>query len=109
LTHDRTDIRRVCSAIWECLREESFPELTEERWKEIAKGFQKYSQFTNCLVDEKHQPRMNGSLFYNYKIVLFNCIIGVCISKIQFHLHRRWSIGKESDSTVFERSNTILK
>jgi len=38
-------VRRVCRAIWETLKEESFPELTEERWKEIAAGFQMRCQF----------------------------------------------------------------
>ncbi|XP_022162402.1 protein ALP1-like [Myzus persicae] len=69
-------LRKVCSALWDCLREESFPEFTENRWREIAEGFEKYSQFPNCL-DAK----------YNF----------IYIGDGAF--------GKESDSTVFERSN----
>jgi len=42
-------LRKVCSAIWEVLREECFPELTTAQWKKISEDFQKYSQYPNCL------------------------------------------------------------
>lgn len=61
--------RRVCSAIWEVLRAESFSEMTEKRWLDIAEGFQNYSQYPLYLgtIDGKHvrvrKPKMSGSLF----------------------------------------------
>eukprot|EP00102_Acyrthosiphon_pisum_P018038 XP_008189665.1 PREDICTED: uncharacterized protein LOC100572615 [Acyrthosiphon pisum] len=84
-------LRKVCNALWDCLREESFPEFTENRWREIAEGFEKYCQFPNCLgaIDGKHvrirKPRINAK--YNFIYI----DVG--------------AFGKESDSTVFERSN----
>jgi hypothetical protein len=61
-------LRKVCNAIWECLRVESFPDFTQERWKEIAGGFKNYAHFPNCLgaIDGKHvrikKPKKSGSL-----------------------------------------------
>lgn len=103
-------MRKVCSAIWECLRAESFPELTEERWKEIAEGFQKYSQFPNCLgaIDGKHvrirKPTMSGSLFYNYKNYFSVVLLAIADASYTFIYIDVGAFGKESDSTIFART-----
>jgi hypothetical protein len=53
---------------------ETFPDFTRERWKEIARGSQKYVHFPNCLGAinvrlhvQIRKPKNSGSLFYNYK------------------------------------------
>lgn len=103
-------LRKVCSAIWECLRAESFPELTEERWEEIAEGFQKYSQFPNCLgaIDGKHvrirKPTMSGSLFYNYKNYFSVVLLAIADASYTFIYIDVGAFGKESDSTIFART-----
>lgn len=48
-------------------------EPSTEEWMEIARGFEKYTNFPNCIgaVDGKHitiiKPLDSGSMFYNYK------------------------------------------
>ncbi|CAH1995541.1 unnamed protein product [Acanthoscelides obtectus] len=52
----RDIIYEVCMAIWENMRQSSFPELNEERWLEIAKGFNENANYPNCVgaIDGKH-------------------------------------------------------
>jgi hypothetical protein len=103
-------VRRVCKAIWETLKEESFPELTEERWKQIAEGFQIRSQFPNCLgaIDGKHvrirKPRMSGSLsqLKNYFPVVLLAIADANYKVIYID---DGAFGKDSDSSIFERTD----
>jgi len=103
-------LRKVCGAIWDCLHEESFPKLTEEHWKEIAEGYQKHSQFPNCLgtIDGKHvhirKPRMSGSLFYNYKNFFFIVLLAIVDANYKFVYIDVGAFGKESDSTLFEKT-----
>lgn len=89
--------------------------MTEKRWKEIAEGFEKYSQFPNCLgaIDGKHvrirKSRMSGSLFYNYKNFFSIVLLAIVDAKYNFIYIDVGAFGKESDSTVFERSNLYEK
>ncbi|XP_045477279.1 protein ANTAGONIST OF LIKE HETEROCHROMATIN PROTEIN 1-like [Harmonia axyridis] len=104
-------LRKVCMAIWECLLPESFPEFTEERWKTVADGFQQYCQFPNCLgaIDGKHvrlrKPKMSGSLFYNYKHFFSIVLLAIADSNYNFIYIDVGDFGKESDSTIFQRSS----
>ena len=108
-------VRRVCRAIWETLKEESFPELTEERWKEIAEGFQIRSQFPNCLgaIDGKHvrirKPRMSGSLFHNYKNYFSVVLLAIADANYKFIYIDVGAFGKNSDSSIFERTDFYKK
>lgn len=108
-------LRKVCGAIWEILRAESFPEPTEEGWKNIAEGFQNYSQFPNCLgaIDGKHvrirKPKMSGSLFYNYKNYFSIVLLAIVDVNYKFIYIDVGAFGKESDSTIFEKSNFFKK
>lgn len=102
-------LRRVCGAIWEVLRTESFPEMTEKRWIDIAEGFQNYSQYPLCLgaIDGKHvrvrKPNMSGSLFYNYKNFFSIVLLGIVDANYKFIYIDVGAFGKESDSTIFEK------
>lgn len=104
-------MRRVCRAIWATLKEESFPELTEDRWKEIAEVFQNRTQFPNCLgaIDGKHvrirKPVMSGSLFYNYKNYYSIVLLAIADANYKFIYIDVGAFGKDSDSTVFEGSD----
>lgn len=46
----------TCEAIWIALKEEVFEEFREDKWKEIAKGFEEMWNFPNCIgaIDGKH-------------------------------------------------------
>lgn len=108
-------LRKVCNAIWECLRAESFPDFTQERWKEIAEGFQKYAHFPNCLgaIDGKHvrikKPKKSGSLFYNYKQFFSIVLLAIVDANHKFIYIDVGAFGKESDSTIFENSPFYMK
>jgi hypothetical protein len=66
-------VRLVCNSLWDLLKDAFLPQLTEDKWREIGNGFQKFSHFPHCLgaVDGKHIrvkrfPR-SGSMNLNYK------------------------------------------
>ncbi|XP_049963316.1 uncharacterized protein LOC126484026 isoform X1 [Schistocerca serialis cubense] len=42
-------VRKVCCAIWGCLRDKCLLQPTEEEWKNIADGFQIRANFPNCI------------------------------------------------------------
>ena len=46
----------LCNALCSTLKNEFFPEPTEEKWREISDAFRKCSRFPNCLgaIDGKH-------------------------------------------------------
>lgn len=103
-------VRTVCSAIWTCLRGQCLPQPTEEMWKDIANGFQNRANFPNCLgaIDGKHvrvvKPKMSGSLYYNYKEFFSIVLLGVADSDYKFVFVDIGSFGKDSDSTIFQKS-----
>lgn len=103
-------LRKVCSAIWDILKEESFPEFTQ-RWKEIANGFQKLCQFPNCLgaIDGKYvrirKPKMSGSLFHNYKNYFSVVLLAIIDANYKFIYIDVEAFGKDSDSTIFQKSD----
>jgi len=90
--------------------DETFPDFTQERWKEITRGFQKYAHFPNCLgaIDGKHvrirKPKMSGSLFYNYKNFFSIVLLAIVDANYKFIYIDVGAFGKESDSTIFENS-----
>ena len=73
LTTVHRAIKETCDAIWEVLKDDMLPMLTQERWMEIEEGFKNRWGFPNCLgtLDGKHvmirKPCNAGSLFFNYK------------------------------------------
>jgi hypothetical protein len=66
-------VNEVSGAIWQTLREECMPYSSEDKWLEIANGFEKQANFPYCIgaVDGKHMRIIkavdSGSLFYNYE------------------------------------------
>lgn len=91
------------------------PELTEERWKNIADGFKLRSHFPNCLgaVDGKHirifKPSNSGSSHYNYKNYFSIILLAVCDSDYKFTFVDIGAYGRHSDSTIFEESPLCQK
>lgn len=103
-------VRKVCCAIWTCLRSQCLPQPTEQLWKDVAEGFQNRANFPNCLgaIDGKHirvvKPRMSGSLYYNYKDFFSIVLLAVADSDYKFTFVDIGSFGKDSDSSVFQHS-----
>lgn len=103
-------VRKVCKAIWDVLLEETIPKFSEQRWLEIANGFEKVANFPNCLgaLDGKHvriiKPDFSGSKYFNYK--KFHSIVLFAVADANYYLNyiEVGSCGRESDSTIFENS-----
>lgn len=106
-------IKRVCTAIWEILKEECFPELTHEQWKKIADCFYQRTQFPNCIgaIDGKHvrivKPKLSGSLIYNYKN--YYSILLLADADYKFVYIDVGAFGKDADSTIFKRTDFFTK
>jgi hypothetical protein len=83
---------------------------SEEKWLEIANGFERHSHFPNCIgaIDGKHiriiKPVDSGSLFYNYKHYFSTPLLAVCDSNYYFTYVDIGSCGRCSDSAVFKNS-----
>lgn len=106
----RDIIHEVCMAIWENMRQSSFPELNEERWLEIAKGFNENANYPNCVgaIDGKHirviKPSDSGSLYYNYKKYFSIVLLAVCDADYKFTYIDVGAFGKCSDSSIYKKS-----
>ncbi|GBP95957.1 hypothetical protein EVAR_12656_1 [Eumeta japonica] len=97
-------------AIWENMKQSSFPELKEERWFEIAKGFNENANYPNCVgaIDGKHirviKPSDSGSLYYNYKNYFSIVLLAVCDADYKFTYIDVGAYGKCSDSSIYKKS-----
>lgn len=86
------------------------PELTEDKWKNIAEGFNNRANFPYCLgaIDGKHirlkKPRNTGSSYNNYKKYFSMILLATCDSNYMFTFVDIGSYGRCSDSTIFEES-----
>lgn len=86
------------------------PEPSEDIWKKIAKDFEKYANFPNCIgaIDGKHiritKPKDSGSLYYNYKTFFSIVLLALCDSNYCFTFIDIGSYGKSSDSVIFKNS-----
>jgi hypothetical protein len=106
----RKIVEDVCTAIWDIMRAECFPELTTEAWLSIAEGFQQRANFPHVIgaIDGKHvrvyKPSLTGSLYYNYKHFFSILLLAICDSNYKFIFIDVGAYGKCSDSTVFQNS-----
>ena len=108
-------MRETCELMWNDLKAVCIPEPTEDSWRNIAKGFEQYSNFPNCLgaIDGKHiriiQPFDSGSLYYNYKSYFSMVLLAVCDSNYMFTFVDIGSYGKASDSSIYKESELFKK
>ena len=86
------------------------PEMTKQKWEDVAKGFFKYAHFPNCIgaIDGKHiriiQPADTGSLYYNYKSFFSTVLLAVCDANYSYICVDVGAYGKSSDAAVFHNS-----
>lgn len=108
-------VKDVCNAIWLCLVDATMPQFSTDRWVEIAKGFEKYAHFPNCIgaIDGKHirtkQPPNSGSMFYNFKNYFSTVLFAMCDANYCFTYIEVGSYGKSSDSGIFKNSKLFEK
>ena len=80
----------VCDALCSTLKNEFFPEPTEERRREISDAFRKFSHFPNCLgeIDGKHitvtKFPLSGSMNLNYKCYFSIVLMATAVSDYKF-------------------------
>lgn len=106
----RNIVKEVCEAIWKNLAPIVMPQPSEERWKEIAKDFQTYWHFPNCLgaLDGKHVniicPINAGSTYYNYKKDHSIVLLALVDAQYKFVMIDVGAYGRNSDGGVYENS-----
>jgi hypothetical protein len=97
------------------LKEECFPELTQEHWKKLTDCFYQRTQFPNCIgaIDRKHvriiKPKLSGSLFHNSKKYYSILLLAIADTDYKFVYIDVGSFGKDADSTIFERTEFFKK
>ena len=80
----------VCNASWSTMKNEFFPEPTDERWRQISDAFRICSYFPNCLgaIDGKHIRVIkfphSGSMNLNYKCYFFIVLMANANSDYKF-------------------------
>lgn len=90
------------------------PISNERQWKKISKAFFEICHVRNCIgiVDGKHCrlkcPDGAGSSFYNYMGSHSIVLMATADANCCFTLVDVDAYGRESDSSVFSRSNTCI-
>lgn len=103
-------VRFVCQTIWDKLKNYCIPKITEELMAQIAEGFERKTNFPNCVgaLDGKHirilNPNNSGSLFFNYKNYNSVVLLALVDTNYKFIYVDIGAYGKECDSTVFHNS-----
>ena len=107
----RKIVLSVCNALWNTLKNEFFPDPTEERWRELSGVFRKCSHLPNCLeaIDVKHItvtkfPR-SGSVNLSYKYYYSIVLMAVADSDYKFTYFDIGAYGKDCDSSVFQETS----
>ncbi|XP_069680511.1 uncharacterized protein [Periplaneta americana] len=103
-------VNDVCEAIWNRLQDKVLRIPSEEKWKLIAKDFEKLWNFPNCLgaIDGKHvlirAPSNSGTTFYNYKKTFSIVLLAVVDAHYRFTVIDVGAEGRNSDGGVFSNS-----
>lgn len=77
----------MCSTIWKALQPSVLPPITQEKWSNIAQGFQEKWQFPNCIgaVDGKIKaPFRSGTEYFCYKKFFSLVLMAVCDADYRF-------------------------
>jgi len=88
---------------------------SEDKWKEIANGYQKLANCPNCIgaLDGKHvrviKPTKSGSLFYNYKHYFSIFLMAISDANYCFTFVDVGAQGKFCDSSVFKNCTFYQK
>ena len=103
-------VPETCSAIWEELKDEYLPVPNEEKWRNIAHGFENAWNFPQCVgaIDGKHvvvqAPPKSGSMYYNYKKCYSVVLMAVVDAHYNFVVVDVGAYGKQSDGNVLANS-----
>jgi hypothetical protein len=81
-------VRLVWNSLWDLLKDEFLPQLTEDKWREIANGFQ-----------------ASGSMNLNYKGYFSIVLMAVADADYKFTYVDIRAYGKDCDSSVFQETH----
>ncbi|RVE51175.1 hypothetical protein evm_004140 [Chilo suppressalis] len=104
-------IKEVSQAVWSVLQPICMPLPTETTWKECEQEFRVRWGFPNCIgaIDGKHVyikcPKNSGSLHFCYKERFSIVLLAVVDPYYKFTMIDVGSYGKDSDSTIFQKSS----
>lgn len=93
-----------------CLYEISMLPFSTDRWFEIAREFETYARFPNCIgtIDGKHirikQTCNSGSMFYNFKNQFSTILFAICDANYCFAYIEVGSYRKFGDLGIFKNS-----
>lgn len=108
-------VKEVSMAIWKALQPIYLPFPTEKIWKESESGFKDRWGFPNCIgsIDGKHVyikcPPNSGTLHFCYKHRFSIVLLAIVDPDYKFITIDIGSYGKDSDSTIFQRSSFYQK
>nr|CAI5860083.1 unnamed protein product [Callosobruchus analis] len=108
-------VSKVSTAIWRRLQPIYLPFPTEAVWKESETGFKEKWGFPNCIgsIDGKHVyikcPSNSGSLHFWYKQRFSIVLLAIVDPDYKLITIDVGSYGKDSDSTIFQRTSFYLK
>ncbi|KAL2093117.1 hypothetical protein ACEWY4_010429 [Coilia grayii] len=103
-------VHLTCHAIEARMMSLTFPQPTEEGWKDIARHFWQKWGFPNCLgaIDGKHiaitAPAHSGSRFFNYKHSFSIVLLALVDANYKFIFAQVGDFGRSSDGGVYASS-----
>lgn len=108
-------VKELSKVIWKTLQPLCMAEPTEKTWQEAEAGFNEKWRFPNCIgsIDGKHVyikcPPNTGTLHFCYKQRFSIVLLAVVDADYKFILIDVGSYGKDSDSTIFQRTSFYEK
>lgn len=108
-------VKEVSKAIWKVLQPLYLPFPTETIWKQSESGFKERWGFPNCIgsIDGKHvyikSPPNSGTLHFCYKQRFSIVLLAIVDPDYKFIMIDVGSYGKDSDSTIFQRTSFYQK
>ena len=104
-------VPEVCDAIVEEYAADVFhTSTTQDRWREVAKGFQDRWNFPHACgaLDGKHvairKPKQSGSIYYNYKGFFSIVMLVLCDANYKAIWAHVGTPGSESDCGIYNDS-----
>lgn len=104
-------VKCVCIALWNQLKDEYIPPITNEACHKLADKFRDRWNFPNVIgaVDGKHVriqcPKNTGSKFFNYKKYFSIVLHAVAGPDYKFLFVDVGAFGSESDGGIFKDRN----
>lgn len=110
VTTVREITQEVTKVLWDELKEEYLPEVSQQKWCEYSTEFETRWNLPHCCaaIDGKHVtitcPPNSGSMFYNYKKQYSIVLMAMCDAHYNFIGVDIGAYGGNADGSVFANS-----